>query len=735
MKPPKTLTTIIAATCTSITAWAEITPQPAFSDELQPETIVKVASAVADWQLANPYERADWDWTEGALWTGLLAHAQTTGAQKYREALLKVSADLNYQLGPRPHFGDDHCVGQLHLWHYLRDELTHQLEPTRRGMLRFADRPHDESLLWVNHIHMREWAWCDALYMSPPTLTMLYAATGNELYLEKLDELWWKTSDYLYDKESQLYFRDSKYFEPREKNGEKVFWSRGNGWVFAGLCHVLQYLPHDHPTRPKYIEQFKQMAAKLKAIQQADGSWRASLLDPASYPSPESSGTAFFTYGFIWGVNNGFLDEKTYLPAVVKGWKRLVQNVHPDGKLGFVQPIGQDPRTVSYEQTAVYGVGGFLQVAHELHKHLILKQSSTAKLQAQNPDKDVRLNEVVSVPWKKITTLVPKANAENIAVRDSVSSYFLPCQVVDNNQDGSPDALLFISDFTPNEKRTFQILACGKLKPRLEQNPMLARFVPERKDDFVWENDRIAYRAYGPALAAENARGGIDVWTKSVRRPVANEWYAKGDAHYHTDNGTGLDGYKVGSSLGCGGVGYLDSKGKLHTSPVFAKQTTIEQGPVRLKFKLTYPAIQIGETEITETRTITMLRGQHHFEVNSSFQIKGDAKGIRPVTGLARRSPKQKASAYSGHFFGYWDPIMEKENHGHIGTFIIHSTGKSPSYKNKNHILQILAKDLNKPVSFHAGAIWGKAEGLDPAGFERHLFHQAHAITHPILVQ
>ena len=728
------LTTIVALSSSLTALHAEDTsPAAVFSDAVEADAILKVSNAVADWQLANPYEREDWDWTEGALWTGLMAHVHTTGAEKYHRALLTVSEDLEYNMGPRLNFADDHCVGQLHLWHYLRDELPKQISPTKKVMDLYTDRPHDEDLLWVNHVHLREWAWCDALYMAPATLAMLHASTGDEKYLEVMDEQWWKTSDYLYDKESSLYWRDSKYITLKEANGEKVFWSRGNGWVFAGLCHVLQYMPEDHPTRPKYIQQFKEMAVKLKSIQEPDGSWHASLLDPESFPVPESSGTAFFTYGFLWGINNGILAEADYKEPAFRGWSRLVKNVHANGKLGYIQPIGENPKTVTFDQTAVYGVGGFLLCAHELHKHLILSDAKSAAFTAVNPGKQNRLNEVVSMDWKKATTLVAELNAQNAFVRDSLTGYFLPTQVVDNDADGTPDELLFKANFSPSEERKFHLLATGKVAPNVEASHLMARHVPERKDDFVWENDRIAYRAYGPALAAEKARGGVDVWTKSVRYPVANTWYKLDN--YHKDNGTGLDGYKVGATLGCGGVGYLDADGKLHTSPVYSKYEVIEQGPLRLKFKLSYAPVEIGSAKITETRTITMLSGDHHFHVTSSFKVDGDASNIRPVAGITRRNKEDKESFKSADISAYRDPVMAKEN-GYITTYLINSAElEDRKIREEKHFLEVLAKDLSQPVSFASGAVWQNIEGQESTEMDLILYRMSHAERHPITVK
>jgi rhamnogalacturonyl hydrolase YesR len=145
-----------------------------------------------------------------------------------------------------------------------------------------------------------------------------------------------------------------------------VFWGRGNGWVFAGLPIIIRELPANYEHKDYFVTIYKKMAAKLLSLQSENGFWHASLLDPASYPNPEMSATAFFVYGMAWGVNNGYLDKKTYVPAIIKGWKSMVTSVWPDGKVGFIQPIGADPKSVTREMTEVYGVGGFLMAGTEI---------------------------------------------------------------------------------------------------------------------------------------------------------------------------------------------------------------------------------------------------------------------------------------------------------------------------------------------------------------------------------
>lgn len=167
------------------------------------------------------------------------------------------------------------------------------------------------------------------------------------------------------------FYRDWRYFDDREANGEKVFWGRGNGWVLAGLAELLQILPPSNAYRDFYEELFVGLALRLAELQNPDGYWHASLLDPASYPSPETSATGFIVYGLAYGVNAGLLDARTLMPVILKGWNALTDAVGPDGKLGYVQPIGADPRKVSRDMTEVYGVGAFLAAGVQLYEMLV----------------------------------------------------------------------------------------------------------------------------------------------------------------------------------------------------------------------------------------------------------------------------------------------------------------------------------------------------------------------------
>ncbi|WP_229262883.1 glycoside hydrolase family 88/105 protein [Duganella radicis] len=216
------------------------------------------------------------------------------------------------------------------------------------------------------------WWWSDGLYMVMPVMTKMYKITGNQQYLSKLSEYFDYSNSIMWDKDAQLYYRDARYVYPKHQsvNGKKDFWSRGDGWVFAGLAKVLQDLPLNDPHRTDFLVKYQQMAEALKKAQTEDGYWTRSLLDPQHAPGPETSGAAFFVYGYLWGINNGLLDRAEYLPVVRKGWRYLSQTaLQADGKIGYVQPIGDRAipgQVVDQNSTTAFGVGAYLLASSEL---------------------------------------------------------------------------------------------------------------------------------------------------------------------------------------------------------------------------------------------------------------------------------------------------------------------------------------------------------------------------------
>ena len=220
------------------------------------------------------------------------------------------------------------------------------------------------------------WWWADALYMVMPVMTKMYKLTGDTKYLRKLYENILYSDSIMLDYETRLYFRDGKYVYPKHKtaSGKKDFWARGDGWVLAGLAKVLQDMPETYVRQPFFVEKYVNMARAVKKTQQPQGHWTRSMMDPQQAPGYETSGTAFFCYGLLWGVNHGYLSKKEFGTTIEKAWNYLTTiALQRDGKIGYVQPIGERAipgQTVDANSQANFGVGAFLLAACEYARYL-----------------------------------------------------------------------------------------------------------------------------------------------------------------------------------------------------------------------------------------------------------------------------------------------------------------------------------------------------------------------------
>jgi rhamnogalacturonyl hydrolase YesR len=336
-------------------------------------TVLALMEKAADWQLAHPRagdrEGKPDGWVNAAFYAGVMALAQDSASPRFHDAMMKMGEANQWKPGVRIYHADDHAVSQTYLDLYLQHKEPRMLAPTQERfdhiLAHRAVTPLDFDKK-VNPKSQERWSWCDALFMSPPAWARLWKVTGNAAYLDFAVSEWWATSDYLYDQEEHLYYRDSTIFPKREENGKKIFWGRGNGWVMGGLVRMLELLPADHPARPRFEQQFREMAEKVVTLQQADGFWRASLLAPEHYPMQETSGTGFYCYAFAWGLNHGLLDRAKFEPSVRRAWAALVSCVNADGKLTHVQPIGFTPVTFDPESTEPFGVGAFLLAGSEV---------------------------------------------------------------------------------------------------------------------------------------------------------------------------------------------------------------------------------------------------------------------------------------------------------------------------------------------------------------------------------
>lgn len=307
-------------------------------------------------------------WEMGVLYHGLLALAEVSGKPVYREALRVIGEANGWRLGERVHHADDHVVGYLYLACHDWDPQVERLAGVQSRFDWIMAHPPNQRMTIEEG--QERWTWCDALFMAPPVWALLSRVTGDERYVSFMDTEWWSVVDHLYSPEDNLFFRDATFFDRREPNGAKVFWSRGNGWVLAGLARVLDELPADYPARSRYVALFRTMAERIVSLQPEDGLWRSSLLDPSRYPGPEVSGSAFFCYALAWGVNRGLLDRADYHEPVMAAWAALERHVRSDGHLGYIQQPAAQPGSAGVTSTAPYGVGAFLLAGAEVHRLL-----------------------------------------------------------------------------------------------------------------------------------------------------------------------------------------------------------------------------------------------------------------------------------------------------------------------------------------------------------------------------
>ena len=676
--------------------------------------VLSTLHAVADWQLANPSKHHPTDWTQGAGYTGFMALSALPEGKKYEEAMLKVGEENQWKLGPHCRFhADDDCVGQMYLDLYTRKQDPVMRAEIRQVMDDFCARTNVVSDMKNGAANARQrWTWCDALFMAPPVLAKLYAITGDIKYHDTLLQEYKRTTDFLYNAEAHLYFRDHTYFNQREANGQKVFWGRGNGWVFAGLANILSALPKKAPGRPYFETLFKEMAVQVISLQQPDGLWRASLLDPASYPLQETSGSGFFCFGLAWGINHDLLDRAATLPVVDKAWNGLVACVDPDGKLTHVQPVGADPTKFDPASTEVYGVGAFLLAGSEIYRLRQTTLPAVAEAQpvmaekplpaacaaevrtvtVENPLPLARVAETIEIPWSASCATVLEAGTP------------LPCQIFEGK-------LLFQSEFAPNQSRTFTISSASgpTFHPRT-----YGRHVPERMDDYAWENDRIAFRIYGPVLMEKPPRGeglassGIDVWVKRTRNLVLDNWYQS--RAYHKDRGEGLDYYHVGAGRGCGGIGILVD-GTLHVSQNWATQKTLAAGPVRTVAEITYAPWACGNgLTVAETRRIILDAGANLNRFESRFTMTGTNSVTVAVGMNVSKAGKHDGTLAGGApagFFANWE--AEQKGNGSTATAILTPSSPAGEFRDNEHVFLTAPARALDPFIWYAGAGWSKS--------------------------
>jgi hypothetical protein len=325
--------------------------------------------------------------------------------------------------------------------------------------------------------------------------------------------------------------------------------------------------------------------------------------------------------------------------------------------------------------------------------------------------------ETIVIPWSEVASRLPEVLIDHLVVKDSKGK-IIPSQTTNFNPrdaKGQVDELLFQHDFVAGEKSTaFTIEKTADTVPSFPSKTF-ARYIPERLDDFAWENDKLAHRIYGPGLDTPDARGermissGIDIWAKKVDYPIVDRWYLKGHNHYHKDEGEGLDFYTVGTSRGCGGAGIWDGK-QLFTSHNWASWKILANGPIRTVFEITYAPWDAGTFKVAETKRFTVDAGSNLDQIDSTYTVEGGPDPITVAIGIAKHKDIE-GNLTVNEKLG-WMSLWEKyPQYGQLGCGVVLSPGTfDGAAENEQNKLILTKAKSGAPVRYYVGAGW------EPAG-------------------
>ncbi|KAA2222833.1 MULTISPECIES: DUF4861 domain-containing protein [Chryseobacterium] len=353
-------------------------------------------------------------------------------------------------------------------------------------------------------------------------------------------------------------------------------------------------------------------------------------------------------------------------------------------------------------------------------------------------------NEIVSIPVSQLAPFLSRNSESDLRIKDSGKN-ILPIQWIDYDGDGKNDELLFQVNIEAKKANTYAIIADATIPIPESKTSTYSRLVPERADDYAWENNKIAFRVYGPKGQKEALEGikgstlssGVDIWLKRTDKPVINKWY-KGyltdPMYYHKDTrGEGYDPYQVGDSRGTGGIGIWVNE-KLQVSQNFVSSKTIAEGPLRTVFELTYnPWSEFG---VKETKRISLDLGSNFSKFESSFQAEKQVPNYTIGITLHKNEGETKLNDKSGYYL-HWEKIDD----AFVGEGIVvdpEIVEKSVAFKSETpdqSNLLVVTKPQNKLI-YYAGFAWQKSGQIQTQkDWEALLQKQSQIIANPLMIK
>jgi hypothetical protein len=334
----------------------------------------------------------------------------------------------------------------------------------------------------------------------------------------------------------------------------------------------------------------------------------------------------------------------------------------------------------------------------------------------RNPLALARTSETIVLAAADVLKALAADDIRKVHVRDASGREVL-VQAVDVNDDGKVEELIFQTDIGPKETKQFELVAGEPIVHKRDDFKAYGRFVRERRDDFAWENDRVAHRMYGAALetwAQEPlTSSAVDVWTKRLPRLIVNEWYMVDD--YHRDGETGGDFYSAGRTRGCGGNG-LWIGGKLYPSANFRDSRVYANGPIRVMFDLIYQAWDAAGTRVSEVKRITLDAGQNLNRFESRYTFDGGPREVTYAAGIKNNAGSTTATSKERGTLRAWEPI--KAVQGSLGCAVIVDPARVVEFPQAdNNYLVVATVPAGSPAVYHAGFAW-EATGQVPGGVE-----------------
>lgn len=364
------------------------------------------------------------------------------------------------------------------------------------------------------------------------------------------------------------------------------------------------------------------------------------------------------------------------------------------------------------------------------------KKEKIVQITIENPNDFDRIAELVEIPIDTVkSTLIVKDSLIYI-VQDSEGN-IIPSQVTYDRK------IIFQPQLKAKESKSFTI-SLGEAQQY--EAKTYGRFITERKDDFAWENDRVAFRIYGSALVEmDGPSNGIDIWYKRTNDLIIDKWYKDdlaGTASYHKDNGEGLDDYKVGRTLGAGAMApYVD--GKLWLNENFIKEELLDNGPLRTTFKLIYKDLDVSGKKVAENRTISLDVGSQLTKITQAYTIK---QPMDVAAGIVKREKDDRA-VFSTNYMIYEEPYSESVDNVYLAVVMPEGINKTlvdmydiqNSKTNKkethSHTLAITSQQPNKPVTYYTGYGWSKFGFPTFASFQDYVDKFAVSLNQPFIVK